>query len=157
MSYKGKGRWVKNKYLSDKKPKASVQRRERRHLGRPVPAGIQGRVRSHPGRHPRPPRDLPRYPQVTSFGGRRSSSGVPRQRSGRRLHDLELDGRLAAGEVGPGERQAAGRQRGHLLAEDLDGAARIRGLALDVGSRFADRQSLDHVHVSVYGNSGTAE
>ena len=161
VSYRGKGRWVKNKYLSEKKPKStssssSSSGRGGGISGAPCPGGSSvesgltaDAIRVH--------RALcHRYPQFTSFLGRRSSSGYHGQ--GR-----ALDGMISNTTVGwdaakwvranaksLGVSEVIYRQQIWTVQRSSDGWRPMS----DRGSPTANH--MDHVHVSVYGNSGSA-
>jgi uncharacterized protein YgiM (DUF1202 family) len=158
ISYRGKGRWVKNQYLSDKKP-TSNQSSSSSGGGissAPCPSGSSvesgltpDAIRVH--------RALcHRYPQFTSFLGRRSSSGY--HGSGR-----AIDGMISNSTVGwdaanwlranakrLGVMEVIYQQKIWTVQRSSEG---WRGMS-DRGSPTANH--MDHVHVSVYGNSGTA-
>jgi hypothetical protein len=154
ISYHGKGRWVKNQYLSDKKPTSSVGTGGI--SGAPCPSGSSvesgltpDAIRVH--------RALcHRYPQISAFYGRRSSSGYHGE--GRALDNMISDStvgweiakwvRAHAKELGAME--VIYRQHIWTVQRSSEG---WRSMS-DRGSPTANH--MDHVHVSVYGNSGTA-
>jgi uncharacterized protein YgiM (DUF1202 family) len=161
ISYHGKGRWVKNEYLSDKKPTSNQSSSGSSGSGggissAPCPSGSSvesgltpDAIRVH--------RALcHRYPQFTSFLGRRSSSGY--HGSGRALDCMISDStvgweaanwvRANAKSLGVGE--VIYRQKIWTVQRSSEG---WRSMS-DRGSPTANH--MDHVHVSVYGNSGTA-
>jgi hypothetical protein len=154
VSYHGKGRWVKNKYLSDTKPKSS-EAGSGGISGAPCPSGSSvesgltpDAIRVH--------RALcHRYPQFTSFLGRRTSSGYHGE--GRALDCMISDtsaGWAAAKWVRAnakslGVSEVIYRQQIWTVQRSSDG---WRSMS-DRGSPTANH--MDHVHVSVYGNSGT--
>jgi hypothetical protein len=159
VSYHGKGRWVKNKYLSDTKPKsttASSSGGSGGISGAPCPGGSSvesgltpDAIRVH--------RALcHRYPQFTSFLGRRSSSGYHGE--GRALDCMISDTSvgwdaarwLRANAKSLGVMEVIYRQQIWTVQRSSDG---WRSMS-DRGSPTANH--MDHVHVSVYGNSGTA-
>ena len=133
VSYRGKGRWVKNKYLSETKPKSTTASSSSSRgsggggggiSGAPCPGGSSvesgltpDAIRVH--------RALcHRYPQFTSFLGLRSSS--------------------------LGVMEVIYRQQIWTVQRSSDGWRPMS----DRGSPTANH--MDHVHVSVYGNSGSA-
>ena len=164
VSYRGKGRWVKNKYLSETKPKstrASSSSGSRSGSGggisgAPCPGGSSvesgltpDAIRVH--------RALcHRYPQFTSFLGRRSSSGYHGQ--GRALDCMisnttvgwEAARWLRANAKSLGVMEVIYRQQIWTVQRSSDGWRPMS----DRGSPTANH--MDHVHVSVYGNSGSA-
>jgi hypothetical protein len=158
ISYRGKGRWVTNKYLSDTKPKprSSNSSSGGGISGAPCPSGSSvesgltpDAIRVH--------RALcHRYPQFTSFLGRRSSSGF--HGSGRALDCMisnssvgwEAARWLRANAKSLGVSEVIYRQQIWTVQRSSDG---WRSMS-DRGSPTANH--MDHVHVSVYGNSGTA-
>ena len=163
VSYRGKGRWVKNKYLSETKPKSTTASSSRGSggggggiSGAPCPGGSSvesgltpDAIRVH--------RALcHRYPQFTSFLGLRSSSGYHGQ--GR-----AIDGMISNSTVGwnaarwlranaksLGVMEVIYRQQIWTVQRSSDGWRPMS----DRGSPTANH--MDHVHVSVYGNSGSA-
>ena len=158
VSYRGKGRWVRNEYLSDTKPKSTTS-------GSSGGGGISGA--SCPGGSSvesgltadaiRVHRALcHRYPQFTSFLGRRSSSGYHGQ--GRALDCMISDTSVGwdaarwvrANAKSLGVSEVIYRQQIWTVERSSDG---WRSMS-DRGSPTANH--MDHVHVSVYGNSGTA-
>jgi hypothetical protein len=158
VSYRSKGRWVKNKYLSDSKPKAESRSSGAGGgiSGAPCPGGSSvesgltpDAIRVH--------RALcHRYPQFTSFLGRRSSSG--NHGSGRALDCMISDSSvgwdaarwLRANAKSLGVSEVIYRQQIWTVQRSSDG---WRSMS-DRGSPTANH--MDHVHVSVYGNSGSA-
>ena len=161
VSYSSKGRWVKDQYLSDTKPKSttSISSGGSSSSGisqAPCPSGssVEGgltpdAIRVH--------RALcHRYPQVTSFLGLRSSSGY--HGDGRAL-DCMISNSTVGWEMARWVRANASRlgameviyqQQIWTVQRSSEG---WRPMA-DRGSPTANH--MDHVHVSVYGNSGTA-
>ena len=157
ISYRDKGRWVKNEYLSDKKPTAST-----------TSTGSGGGISSAPcpsssvesGLTPdaiRVHRALcHRYPQITSFLGRRSSSGY--HGSGRALDCMisnvtvgwEAANWVRANAKRLGVSEVIYRQKIWTVQRSSEG---WRSMS-DRGSPTANH--MDHIHVSVYGNSGSA-
>ena len=157
VSYRDKGRWVRNEYLSDTKPKARSSTSSGGGIsGAPCPGGSSvesgltpDAIRVH--------RALcHRYPQFTSFLGRRSSGGY--HGSGRALDCMISDSsagwaaakwvRANARKLGVSE--VIYRQQIWTVQRSSDG---WRSMS-DRGSPTANH--MDHVHVSVYGSSGTA-
>jgi hypothetical protein len=160
VSYRGKGRWVKNKYLSKTKPKSTTSGSSSSGAGggisgAPCPGGSSvesgltpDAIRVH--------RALcHRYPQFTSFLGRRSSSG--NHGSGRALDCMISDSSvgwaaakwLRANAKSLGVSEVIYRQQIWTVQRSSDG---WRSMS-DRGSPTANH--MDHVHVSVYGNSGS--
>jgi hypothetical protein len=161
VSYRGKGRWVRNQYLSDTKPKSSTSSSSSGSgsggiSGAPCPGGSSvesgltaDAIRVH--------RALcHRYPQFTSFLGLRSSSGYHGE--GRALDCMISDSTvgwdaarwLRANAKSLGVMEVIYRQQIWTVQRSSDG---WRSMS-DRGSPTANH--MDHVHVSVYGNSGTA-
>ncbi len=154
VSYHGKGRWVANKYLSDTKPKSTQA--SSGISGAPCPSGSSvesgltpDAIRVH--------RALcHRYPQFTSFLGRRTSSGYHGE--GRALDCMISDSSVGwaaakwvrANAKSLGVSEVIYRQQIWTVQRSSDG---WRSMS-DRGSPTANH--MDHVHVSVYGNSGTA-
>jgi uncharacterized protein YraI len=155
ISYRGKGRWVKNEYLSDKKPATSTISSSGGISSAPCPSSsvesglTPDAIRVH--------RALcHRYPQITSFLGRRSSSGY--HGSGRAL-DCMISNTTVGWEAANWVRANAKRlgvseviyqQKIWTVQRSSEG---WRSMS-DRGSPTANH--MDHIHVSVYGNSGTA-
>ena len=163
VSYHGKGRWVKNEYLSDTKPKSttSISSGSSSSGGSgisqaPCPSGSSvedgltpDAIRVHRA-------VCHRYPQVSSFLGLRSSSGY--HGDGRALDcmissstvgwDLARWVRSNASRLGVME--VIYRQQIWTVQRSSEGWRPME----DRGSPTANH--MDHVHVSVYGNSGTA-
>ena len=153
VSYHHKGRWVKDEYLSDKKPTSGSAGGI---SGAPCPSGSSmesgltpDAIRVH--------RALcHRYPQISSFLGRRTSSGYHGQ--GRAVDNMISDStigweiarwvRANAKELGAME--VIYRQHIWTVQRSSEG---WRSMS-DRGSPTANH--MDHVHVSVYGNRGTA-
>jgi hypothetical protein len=154
ISYRSKGRWVKNQYLSDKKP-SSQSSSSGGISSAPCPSGSSvesgltpDAIRVH--------RALcHRYPQFTSFLGRRSSSGY--HGSGQALDCMISDTSagwdaakwLRANAKSLGVMEIIYRQQIWTVQRSSEG---WRSMS-DRGSATANH--MDHVHVSVYGNSGT--
>jgi uncharacterized protein YgiM (DUF1202 family) len=153
VSYRDKGRWVTNKYLSDTKPTASSG------AGGISTAPCPGGSSVESGLTPdaiRVHRALcHRYPQFTSFLGRRSSGGY--HGSGRAVDCMISDSSVGwaaakwvrANAKSLGVSEVIYRQQIWTVQRSSDG---WRSMS-DRGSPTANH--MDHVHVSVYGNSGT--
>ena len=153
VSYHHKGRWVKDEYLSDKKPTSGSAGGI---SGAPCPSGSSMEAGLTPDAI-RVHRALcHRYPQISSFLGRRTSSGYHGQ--GRAVDNMISDStigweiakwvRAHAKELGAME--VIYRQHIWTVQRSSEG---WRSMS-DRGSPTANH--MDHVHVSVYGNSGTA-
>jgi uncharacterized protein YraI len=165
VSYRGKGRWVKNRYLSESKPKSTKSSSSSSSSGSSGSRGISGApcpggssvesgltpdaIRVH--------RALcHRYPQFTSFLGLRSSSGYHGQ--GRALDCMISNSTvgwdaarwLRANAKSLGVMEVIYRQQIWTVQRSSDGWRPMS----DRGSPTANH--MDHVHVSVYGNSGSA-
>jgi uncharacterized protein YraI len=162
VSYRGKGRWVKNKYLSKTKPKSTASSSSSGSSGSggisgaPCPGGSSvesgltpDAIRVH--------RALcHRYPQFTSFLGRRSSSGYHGQ--GRALDCMISNSTVGwdaakwvrANAKRLGVMEVIYRQQIWTVQRSSDGWRPMS----DRGSPTANH--MDHVHVSVYGNRGSA-
>jgi uncharacterized protein YgiM (DUF1202 family) len=153
ISYRSKGRWVKNQYLSDKKPTSNQSSGSGGISSAPCPSGSSvesgltpDAIRVH--------RALcHRYPQFTSFLGRRSSSGY--HGSGRALDCMISDTStgwdaarwLRANAKSLGVMEIIYRQQIWTVQRSSEG---WRAMS-DRGSPTANH--MDHVHVSVYGDS----
>jgi hypothetical protein len=155
VSYKGAGRWVKNQYLSNKKPKAKAASASGGISGAPCKLGSKvesGLTRDAISVH----RAMcARYPQVTSFGGRRSSADF--HGSGRAI-DAMISNSTVGWQMANWVRANAKRlgvseviysQKIWTVQRGSEG---WRSMS-DRGSKTANHY--DHVHVSVYGNRGT--
>jgi hypothetical protein len=156
VSYHSKGRWVKDQYLSEKKPTSGSSSSSGGISSAPCPSGSSmesgltpDAIRVH--------RALcHRYPQISSFLGRRTSSGYHGQ--GRAVDNMISDStvgweiakwvRANAKELGAME--VIYRQHIWTVQRSSEG---WRSMS-DRGSPTANH--MDHVHVSVYGNRGTA-
>ena len=154
VSYMGKGRWVRNQYLSDKKPKPAKQSAggisaASCKSGNGVESGLtRDAIRVH--------RALcARYPQISSFGGTRSGGGF--HGSGQAL-DCMISNSSVGWDVANWVRANAKRlgvseviysQKIWTVQRGSEG---WRGMS-DRGSATANHY--DHVHVSVYGSRGT--
>lgn len=160
VSYRSKGRWVKNKYLSDTKPKSTTSGSSSSGAGGISGAPCPGGSSVESGLTPdaiRVHRALcHRYPQFTSFLGRRSSSG--NHGSGRAIDCMISDSSVGwaaakwvrANAKSLGVSEVIYRQQIWTVQRSSDG---WRSMS-DRGSATANH--MDHVHVSVYGNSGSA-
>jgi hypothetical protein len=151
---------VKNQYLSDKKPTASTSRASSGGgsgiSGAPCPSGSSmesgltpDAIRVH--------RALcHRYPQIKSFLGRRTSSGYHGQ--GRAVDCMISDSTVGweiakwvrANAKSLGAMEVIYRQQIWTVQRSSEGWRPMS----DRGSPTANH--MDHVHVSVYGNSGSA-
>jgi hypothetical protein len=155
VSYMGKGRWVRNQYLSDKKPKPAKKSAgggistAACSKGSKVESGLtRDAIRVH--------RALcARYPQISSFGGNRSGGGF--HGSGQAV-DCMISNSSVGWDMANWVRANAKR----LGVSEVIYAQKIwtvqrgsegwRGMS-DRGSATANHY--DHVHVSVYGSRGT--
>jgi hypothetical protein len=158
VSYHDKGRWVKNEYLSDRKPTSeqSSSIGGGGISGAPCPSGssVEAGLTSDAIRVHRAV--CHRYPQVKTFYGKRSSSGYHGE--GRAVDCMISDStvgwdiahwvRANAKELGAME--VIYRQHIWTVQRSSEGWRPMS----DRGSPTANH--MDHVHVSVYGNSGTA-
>jgi hypothetical protein len=151
ISYRGEGAWVKNQYLVDKKPaavKAGISSAPCK-SGSKVESGLTpDAVRVHRA-------ICARYPSVTAYGGVRADS-LPEHPSGRALDSMISDSdtgwaiakwvRANAKQLGVSEILYA--QHIWTVQRSSEGWRTFS----DRGSATANHY--DHVHVSVYGNSG---
>ena len=97
VSYHDKGRWVKNQYLSDTKPKSTTSSSSSGGggiSGAPCPGGSSVESGLTPDAIRVHRAVCHRYPQVTSFLGGPVFERLPRGGSCSGLHDLRLVGRL---------------------------------------------------------------
>jgi hypothetical protein len=169
ISYSGRGRWISNKYLSSDKPKTSTTTARRSSSSgggsgggggggistAPCPgdsaveSGLtQDAIRVH--------RALcARYPQISSFGGRRSSSG---------FHGTgqAVDAMISNSSVGWDIANWTRANASKLGVSEVLYSQKIWTVqrSSEGWRTFSDRGSAtanhyDHVHVSVYGNRGT--
>jgi hypothetical protein len=172
ISYSGRGRWISNRYLSSDKPKTSSTSRSSGGGGSggggsggsssgggistaPCPGGssvesglTQDAIRVH--------RALcARYPQISSFGGRRASSGF--HGTGQAV-DVMISNSSVGWDIANWTRANASKlgvseviysQKIWTVQRSSDGWRPMS----DRGSATANHY--DHVHVSVYGNRGT--
>jgi hypothetical protein len=155
VSYMGKGRWVRNKYLSVKQPKPAKKSAgggistAACSKGSKVESGLtRDAIRVH--------RALcARYPQISSFGGNRPGGGF--HGSGQ-----AVDCMISNSSVGWDAANWVRANAKRLGVSEVIYAQKIwtvqrgsegwRGMS-DRGSATANHY--DHVHVSVYGNRGT--
>ena len=146
ISYNDRGRWISNKYLSDKKP--AVQSSGGSSSGGGISSASCSKSSSiQSGLVPNAIKVYralcARYPQISSFGGRRAGdSGF--HGTGRAL-DVMISNSSVGWDIANWTRanaSAARGQRGHLLPEDLDGGALVGGLAVDVRPGFGHGQPL---------------
>jgi len=157
ISYSGRGRWISNKYLSSHKPKApsTTARSGGGISAAPCPgdsameSGLtQDAIRVH--------RALcARYPQISSFGGRRSSDGF--HGTGQAV-DAMISNSTAGWDIARWTRANASK----LGVSEILYSQKIWTVqrSSEGWRTFPDRGSAtanhyDHVHVSVYGNRGT--
>jgi hypothetical protein len=159
ISYDGKGRWVKNQYLTDTKPKPTKSTSSAPSSGgismAPCPSGSSvedgltpDAIRVHRA-------VCHRYPQVKTYLGLRDSSGYHGQ--GRALDIMISDSTVGwdiakwvrANASSLGVMEVIYQQQIWTVQRSSEG---WRGME-DRGSPTANH--MDHVHVSVYGDSGT--
>jgi hypothetical protein len=159
ISFSGRGRWISNKYLSTKKPKTSST------SGGSSGGGISaapcpGDSAMESGLTPdaiRVHRALcARYPQISSFGGRRP--GDPGFHGSGQAVDCMISNSSVGWEIANWTRANASRlgvseviyyQKIWTVQRSSEGWRPMS----DRGSATANHY--DHVHVSVYGNRGT--
>jgi uncharacterized protein YgiM (DUF1202 family) len=155
ISYRSKGRWVKNQYLADEKPTSNSSSSGGGISSAPCPGGSSVESGLTPDAIRVHRAVCHRYPQFTSFLGRRSSSGY--HGSGRALDCMISDSTvgwnaanwLRANAKRLGVMEVIYQQKIWTVQRSSEG---WRGMS-DRGSPTANH--MDHVHVSVYGNSGT--
>jgi Bacterial SH3 domain len=157
VSYHDKGRWVKNQYLSDTKPKSTTSSSSSGGgiSQAPCPGGSSVESGLTPDAIRVHRAVCHRYPQFTSFLGLRSSSGYHGE--GRALDCMISDSSvgweaarwLRANARSLGVMEVIYRQQIWTVQRSSDGWRSME----DRGSPTANH--MDHVHVSVYGNSGT--
>jgi hypothetical protein len=159
IAYDGKGRWVKNQYLTDTKPKPTKSTSSAPSSGgismAPCPSGSSvedgltpDAIRVHRA-------VCHRYPQVKTYLGLRDSSGYHGQ--GRALDIMISDSTVGwdiakwvrANAKSLGVMEVIYQQQIWTVERSSEG---WRGME-DRGSPTANH--MDHVHVSVYGDSGT--
>jgi hypothetical protein len=171
VSFHGKGRWVTNKYLSDRAPvKAKPKARSAAPpKAKARSAAVSGGISSKPCKSGSAvERGLTpdaikvhraicaRYPQVTAFGGVRSGGG--NHGSGRAVDNM-ISNSTVGWQIAKWVRAHA-KQLGvseviysqHIWTVQRSSEG-WRGMS-DRGSRTANHY--DHVHVSVYGNRATS-
>jgi hypothetical protein len=152
ISYAGKGRWVTAAYLSSKKPDPITAGGISK-----APCAKSSKIQS--GLTPDAIRVYraicARYPQVTSFGGRRASNDF--HGSGRAVDNM-ISNSTVGWEIARWERAHA-KELGVsevIYSQKIwtvqRGSEGWRSMS-NRGSRTANHY--DHVHVSVYGNRGT--
>jgi len=152
ISYRSKGRWVKNQYLSDKKPNQSSSSGGISTAPCPSGSSVESGLTPDAIRVHRA--ICHRYPQFTSFLGLRSSSGYHGE--GRALDCMISDTSvgwaaakwLRANAKSLGVMEIIYRQQIWTVQRSSEGWRSMT----DRGSPTANH--MDHVHVSVYGNSG---
>jgi len=156
VSYRDRGGWVKNEYLVTAKPKPAGGARTVGGIsgaacpgGSAVESGLtRDAIRVHRA-------ICARFPSVTSYGGVRADS-LPEHPSGRAL-DAMISNQATGWQIANFVRANAGR----LGVSEVLFAQRIWTVqrSSEGWRNFANRGSAsanhyDHVHVSVYGNSG---
>jgi hypothetical protein len=164
ISYSGRGRWISNKYLSNDKPKVSTTTGGSGSSGGSGGGGISsapcpGDSAVESGLTPdaiRVHRALcARYPQISSFGGRRASSGF--HGTGQAV-DVMIASSSVGWDIANWTRSNASKlgvseviyyQKIWTVQRSSEGWRPME----DRGSATANHY--DHVHVSVYGNRGT--
>jgi Bacterial SH3 domain len=157
VSYHDKGRWVKNQYLSDKEPTSNQSSSGGGGIsGAPCPSGSSAESGLTPDAIRVHRAVCHRYPQVKSFYGTRASGGYHGQ--GRALDCMISDSTIGweiakwvrANAKSLGAMEVIYRQHIWTVQRSSEG---WRSMS-DRGSPTANH--MDHVHVSVYGHSGTA-
>jgi Bacterial SH3 domain len=157
ISYHGKGRWVTNQYLSDKKPTSNQSGSSSSGISSaPCPSGSSVESGLTPDAIRVHRAVCHRYPQVKTFLGLRDSSGY--HGDGRALDCMISDSTvgwdiakwLRANARSLGVMEVIYQQHIWTVQRSSEGWR----LMEDRGSPTANH--MDHVHVSVYGNSGTA-
>jgi hypothetical protein len=158
VSYRGKGRWVKNQYLSDTRPRSTSSSGSSGGgiSGAPCPQGSSVESGLTPDAIRVHRAVCHRYPQVKTFLGLRSSSGYHGE--GRALDCMISDSSVGwdlakwvrANARSLGAMEVIYRQQIWTVQRSSEGWRPMS----DRGSPTANH--MDHVHVSVYGNSGTA-
>jgi hypothetical protein len=154
VSYQGKGRWVKDRYLARKKPAARASgggiSAARCSSGSQVESGLTpDAIRVHRA-------ICARFPQVKAFGGRRAGSDGFHS-SGRAVDSMISDSTVGwqiakwvrANAKRLGASEVIYSQHIWTVQRSSEGWRPMS----DRGSRTANHY--DHVHVSVYGNRGT--
>ena len=155
VSYHDKGRWVKNEYLSDHKPAAKSASASGGFSSAPCPSGSSVESGLTPDAIRVHRAVCHRYPQVKTFFGKRASGGYHGQ--GRAL-DCMISDSTAGWDIAHWVRADAKRlgaseviYRQHIWTVQRSSEG-WRSMS-DRGSPTANH--MDHVHVSVYGNSGS--
>ena len=155
VSYHDKGRWVKNEYLSDHKPAAESASGGGGFSSAPCPSGSSVESGLTPDAIRVHRAVCHRYPQVKTFFGKRASGGYHGQ--GRALDCMISDSTVGwdiahwvrANAKRLGASEVIYRQHIWTVQRSSEG---WRSMS-DRGSPTANH--MDHVHVSVYGNSGS--
>ena len=155
VSYHDKGRWVKNEYLSDHKPTAASGGGGGGFSSAPCPSGSSVESGLTPDAIRVHRAVCHRYPQVKTFFGKRGSGGYHGQ--GRALDCMISDSTVGwdiahwvrANAKRLGASEVIYRQHIWTVQRSSEG---WRSMS-DRGSPTANH--MDHVHVSVYGNSGS--
>jgi hypothetical protein len=162
VSFKGKGRWVTNKYLSDRAPaKAKAKAKAAAASGggissKPCKSGSAVERGLTPDAIKVHRAICARYPQVTAFGGIRAGGG--NHGSGRAVDNM-ISNSTVGWQIAKWVRAHA-KQLGvseviysqHIWTVQRSSEG-WRGMS-DRGSKTANHY--DHVHVSVYGNRATS-
>ncbi|HEY5820434.1 MAG TPA: SH3 domain-containing protein [Propionibacteriaceae bacterium] len=153
VSYDGKGRWVTNKYLSDKKPTVATSggiSDAPCKLGSKVESGLTpDAIKVHRA-------ICAKFPQVRAYGGVRSGGG--NHGSGRAVDNMISDSTVGweiarwvrANAKALGVSEVIYSRKIWTVQRGSEG---WRGMS-DRGSASANHY--DHVHVSVYGNRATS-
>lgn len=155
VSYHDKGRWVKNEYLSDHKPTAESGSGGGGSSSAPCRSGSSVESGLTPDAIRVHRAVCHRYPQVKTFFGKRGSGGYHGQ--GRALDCMISDSTVGwniahwvrANAKRLGASEVIYRQHIWTVQRSSEG---WRSMS-DRGSPTANH--MDHVHVSVYGNSGS--
>ena len=155
VSYHDKGRWVKNKYLADHKPTAESGSGGGGFSSAPCGSGSSVESGLTPDAIRVHRAVCHRYPQVKTFFGKRGSGGYHGQ--GRALDCMISDSTVGwniahwvrANAKRLGASEVIYRQHIWTVQRSSEG---WRSMS-DRGSPTANH--MDHVHVSVYGNSGS--
>ena len=113
ISYNDRGRWISNKYLSDKKPAVQSSGGGATTSGGISSSSCSKSSSIESGLVPNAIKVYraicDRYPQVSSFGGRPPEQRrLPRHRAGRRRDDLQLLGGLGHRQLDPRQRRQLG-------------------------------------------------
>jgi hypothetical protein len=155
VSYHDKGRWVKNEYLADHKPTAKSGSGGGGFSSAPCRSGSSVESGLTPDAIRVHRAVCHRYPQVKTFFGKRGSGGYHGQ--GRALDCMISDSTVGwniahwvrANAKRLGASEVIYRQHIWTVQRSSEG---WRSMS-DRGSPTANH--MDHVHVSVYGNSGS--